>query len=247
MRIFLAGATGVIGRRLIPLLIGAGHNVTGTTRTADAEKVRALKAAGVRPVVVNAMDDQSWIVAVAEARPDVVIHQLTALPDVIDPAKMADVLRENAQLRLVGTANLLAAALHAGARRIIAQSIAFAYAPGPEPHPESDPIASPEGEALSAITARGVRALEEFVLDSPTDFDGIVLRYGRLYGPGTWNATPNGRAPLHVDAAAHAALLAVSKGKPGIYNIAEDDGAVTIDKARAELGFSPAFRIRSAF
>lgn len=242
MRIFLAGATGVIGRRLIPLLLGAGHAVTGTTRTTDAEKVRWLKAAGVRPVVVNAIDDQSWIAAMEEARPEVVIHQLTALPDVLDPEKMADVLRENSQLRIVGTRNLVAAAQAAGGRRLIAQSIAFGYAPGPEPHAETDPIASPDGDTPAAITARGVRSLENAVL-SAAGIEGIVLRYGRLYGPGTWFASAEGRGPLHVDAAAEAALLAVTRGTPGIYNIAEDDGAVTVDKAGRELGFDPSFRL----
>lgn len=77
---------------------------------------------------------------------------------------------------------------------------------------------------------------------SAPGIDGLVLRYGRLYGPGTWN-TPNARTPLHVDAAAQAALLAVTRGAPGIYNIAEDDGAVSIEKARKELGFDPAFRL----
>jgi nucleoside-diphosphate-sugar epimerase len=125
---------------------------------------------------------------------------------------------------------------------LIAQSIAFAYADGPEPHAESDPIASAEGEKPSAVTARGVRALETAVLHTP-GIDGIVLRYGRLYGPGTWNAAASGRGPLHVDAAAQAALLAVSRGAPGIYNIAEDDGALTVEKAHRELGFDAAFRL----
>jgi len=150
-------------------------------------------------------------------------------------------LVRNARLRIAGTANLVAAAQAAGARRLIAQSIAFIYADGPEPHAESDPLAAAEGDDLNALTSRGVRALEDATLKTP-GIDGIVLRYGRLYGPGTWN-TPNARAPLHVDAAAQAALLAVSRGAPGIYNIAEDDGAVTIDKARRELGFDPGFRL----
>ena len=111
-----------------------------------------------------------------------------------------------------------------GVRRLIAQSIAFAYADGPEPHAESDPIASPEGNEPSAVTAKGVRALESAVL-SAAAIDGIVLRYGRFYGPGTWFAAAHGRGPLHVDAAAHAALLAIMRGAPGVYNIAEDDGA----------------------
>ncbi len=93
------------------------------------------------------------------------------------------------------------------------------------------------------MTARGVRALESAVLEA-AGIGGIVLRYGRLYGPGTWFETANGRGPLHVDAAAHAALLAVTRGASGIYNIAEDDGAVTVEKARRELGFDPAFRLK---
>ena len=124
---------------------------------------------------------------------------------------------------------------------MISQSIAFIYADGPEPHAEDDPLAPAEGDDLNALTSRGVRSLEGATRKTP-GIEGIVLRYGRLYGPGTWN-TPNARAPLHVDAAAQAALLAVTRGAPGIYNIAEDDGAVTIDKARQELGFNPAFRL----
>ena len=136
----------------------------------------------------------------------------------------------------------MAAARAAGARRLIAQSIAFAYADGPEPHAETDALAAGEGDEPSAVSVRGVRALEAAVMNV-SGIEGVVLRYGRLYGPGTWN-TPNARAPLHVDAAARAALLAVTRGTPGIYNIAEDDdGAVSVAKARRELGFDPAFRL----
>jgi len=243
VKIFLAGATGAIGRRLVPLLIGAGHFVSGTTR--DADKVPALKRTGAQAIVLDVFNQRALHDAVMRVKPDVIIHQLTNLPKVFEPAQLAQMLTDNARLRVEGTRNLVSAARVAGVRRIIAQSLAFAYANGPEPHDEADPIASGEGNQPSAVTARGVRALEDFVLDSPTEFEGIVLRYGRLYGPGTWNATPKGRAPLHVDAAAHAALLAVAHGKPGVYNIAEADGAVKIDKARKELGFNPAFRIRT--
>ncbi|MBV1699481.1 MAG: NAD(P)-dependent oxidoreductase [Hyphomicrobiales bacterium] len=239
MRIFLAGANGTIGRRLIPLLVAAGHVVTGTTRS--AAKVEEIRGLGGEAVVVDAFDAAALRDVVLRARPEVVIHQLTDLPDVFDPARLREVLTSNSRLRIEGTANLVAAAQAAGARRLIAQSLAFAYADGPEPHAETDAIASAEGDTPSAITARGVRALEKAVLNAP-GIDGIVLRYGRLYGPGTWN-TPNARAPLHVDAAAHATLLAVTRGSPGVYNIAEDDGAVTVDKARRELGFDPAFRL----
>jgi len=239
MQIFLAGATGAIGRRLTPLLVAAGHNVTGTTRS--AEKADALKEQGAQAVVVDVFDRRVLCDAVVAARPEVVIHQLTDLPQVFDPAHRGEALGRNAKLRIDGTANLVAAAQAAGARRMISQSIAFIYADGPEPHAEDDPLAPAEGDDLNALTSRGVRSLEGATRKTP-GIEGIVLRYGRLYGPGTWN-TPNARAPLHVDAAAQAALLAVTRGAPGIYNIAEDDGAVTIDKARQELGFNPAFRL----
>jgi nucleoside-diphosphate-sugar epimerase len=239
VRIFLAGASGAVGRRLVPLLLSAGHTVVGTTRS--GEKAAELRARGVEPVVVDVFDADALLDFVAWARPDVVIHQLTDLPQVFDPAQLQDWLARNARLRIEGTANLVAAALAAGASRLIAQSIAFAYAEGPEPHAETDPLVSGEGNAPGSVSARGVRALEEAVLNA-RGIEGIVLRYGRLHGPGTWN-TPNARAPLHVDAAAQAALLAVTHGSPGIYNIAEDDGAVSIDKARKELGFDPSFRL----
>ena len=239
MRIFLAGASGVIGRRLILLLLSDGHDVTGTTRS--AAKARELQAQGIKPVVVDAFDPEVLRDALVRARPEVVIHQLTDLAQGLDPAQLRTVLARNSRLRIEGTGNLVAAAKAAGVRRLIAQSIAFAYANGPEPHPESDPLASPEGDDPSAITARGVWALEDAVLEA-SGFEGIVLRYGRLYGPGTWHAAASGKCALHVDAAAYAALLAVTHGASGIYNIAEDDGAVVIEKARRELGFDPRFR-----
>jgi len=238
MRIFLAGASGVIGRRLTPLLGAAGHDVTGTTRSAD--KARELAAGGVNAVVVDVFNAGALRDAVVRARPEIVIHQLTDLPQVLDLALLRDALSRNSRLRIEGTANLIAAAQAAGARRLIAQSIAFAYAGDPEPHAETDALAAGDGDEPAAVSARGVRALEEAVLGA-RGIEGVVLRYGRLYGPGTWN-TPNARAPLHVDTAAQAAVLALTRGAPGIYNIAEDDGAVSIEKARRELGFDPAFR-----
>lgn len=162
MKIFLAGATGVIGRRLIPLLTGAGHFVSGTTR--DADKVPALKRTGAQPIVLDVFNQRALHDAVTRVKPDVVINQLTNLPKVFDPAQLAEMLPENSRLRVEGTRNLASAARVAGVRRFIAQSLAFAYAEGPEPHAETDPIASGEGNSPSAVTARGVRALEEFVL-----------------------------------------------------------------------------------
>lgn len=240
MNVFLAGAAGAIGRRLVPLLLGAGHRVIGTTRS--GETAVELKARGVVPVVVDVFDAVALRDAVAEADPEVVIHQLTDLPKVLDPNRSGEALERNSRLRIVGTPNLVAAARAVGVRRLVAQSIAFAYAPGPEPHAETDPLASAEGDQPSATTARGVRALEQAVLEAD-GMDGIVLRYGRLYGPGTWHPAPSGHGALHVDAAAHAALLALNRGEAGVYNIAEADGAVTIDKARQHLGFEPSFRL----
>lgn len=238
MRVFLAGALGVIGRPLAQLLVQAGHEVAGTTRSAARET--ELRDLGLAPVIVDAFDADALRDAVVAARPDVVIHQLTDLPDALDPAAMPAALERNARLRVDGTRNLVAAARSAGARRIIAQSIAFAYEAGSEPHGEDDPLAGvARGEPT--VSVRGVLSLESQMRDC--GLDAIVLRYGRLYGPGTWTAQPNGAAPLHVDAAAHAALLALDRGRKGIYNIAEDDGYASIAKARRELGFDPAFRI----
>jgi len=237
MNVFLAGATGVIGRPLIGLLRGAGHSVTGTTRS--AAKIAGIEALGAKGVAIDAFDAQGLTRAVIAARPDVVIHQLTDLPDVSDPSKMITVRENNSRLRIEGTRNLMAAAKAAGVRRAVAQSIAFVYSPGPKPHREDDPLES--GEA-NRVTIEGVKVLEDAVLNTP-GIDGIVLRYGRLYGPGTWFDKPGGPGPLTCGAAAQAALLAMTRGAPGIYNIAEDDGTFSVEKARRELGFDPAFRL----
>jgi nucleoside-diphosphate-sugar epimerase len=237
MNIFVAGATGVIGQPLLRLLRDAGHAVTGTTRSDT--KLATIEALGARAVVADAFDAGALQRAVAAAKPDAVIHQLTDLPDVSDPAKMAEVRERNSRLRIEGTRNLMAAAKAAGVRRVVAQSIAFVYAPGPKPHREADPL---DGSESQRMTIAGVTALEDAVLHT-AGIDGIVLRYGRLYGPGTWFDKPGSVGSLTTDAAAQAALLAVTHGAPGIYNVAEDDGEFSIEKARRELGFDPGFRM----
>ncbi len=239
MNIFLAGATGVIGRRLVPLLRDAGHAVTGTTRS--PERAAALEALGARAAIVDVYDARALLRAMSAAYPDVVIHQLTDLPQTIDPNNRPTQFEGNARVRIEGTRNLMAAAQVAGTKRVVAQSIAFAYAPGPGPRVETNPL---ELTGPRAETTRAVVALEEQTLGVP-GIDGLVLRYGRLYGPGTWYKTATGPGPLHVDAAAQAALLAVVRGAPGIYNIAEDDGAVSSEKAKRELGFDAGFRMRA--
>jgi len=233
LRVFVAGATGVIGRVLVPLLLRAGHAVTGTTRS--AQRAEALSRSGANPVIVDVYDAVALCEAVERARPDVVVHQLTDLPDRLTPEERPAALERNARMRIAGTNNLLVAAVAAGVGRVVAQSIAFNYAPGPLPHREDAPL-------LPGPSTDAVRALENGVT-STDGMAGVVLRYGRLYGPGTWTPIPEGTSPLHVDAAARAALLAIHRGAPGIYNVAEDaDGVVSIEKARRELGFDPAYR-----
>ena len=238
-RIFLAGAAGAIGQRMLPLLRAAGLSVTGTTRS--AAKAESLRAQGVEPVVVDIFDAEALSRAVKATRPDVVIHQLTDLPKNLEPRLMAQAIPRNARIRSEGTRNLVRAAIAAGARRLVAQSIGWAYAPGPEPHAESDPLDA-DAEGDRGITLRGVIALEELTLQSPP-LAGIVLRYGQLYGPGTHSAQPSNLSPVHVDAAAHAAVLAITRGGPGAYNIAQPNQHIATEKARRELGWNADFRI----
>jgi nucleoside-diphosphate-sugar epimerase len=237
VKIFLAGASGAIGRRLTPILLAAGHEVTGMTHA--PESAHRLEAAGVRPVVVDVFDADTLKHAVMQAGPEIVIHQLTDLPRVLDETQLAASYPRNARIRTEGTRNLVAAARAAAARRFIVQSIAFCYAPGIEPHAETDPLDLADGPRV--VTVRSAASMEKEVLAS--GMEAIVLRYGLFYGPGTWSEGPMRKPPLHVDAAAQAAFLAVTRGRPGIYNIADDDGTVSIEKARRELGFDPAFRL----
>ena len=238
MRIFLAGAAGAIGRRLVPLLLAAGHHVVGTTRSTS--KADLLRAAGVEPVVLDIFDSALLTRAVSAARPDIVIHQLTDLPPGLDPSQMAEGTKRNARMRSEGTQNLVSATLASGARRLIAQSIAWMYAPGPQPHSEEDPL-DIDSRGTRAITVAGVVTLERLATSSPP-IEGIVLRYGHLYGPNTGSDVAEAPS-LHVDAAASAALLAVEKAHKGIYNIAEPNAYLSVEKARREIGFDPSFRI----
>lgn len=236
--IFLAGATGAIGRRLAPLYVAAGWRVVGTTRSSG--KAPMLRSLGVEPVVVDVFDAAALHDALAAARPQVVVHQLTDLPAGLDPARMAEAAQRNARIRDAGTRNLVAAAVAAGAQRLLAQSIGFAYAEGQLPHSEDDPLDS-DFDGPRGVTLRGVASLEQQLLHAP--LEAIVLRYGRLYGPGTGFETASGAGPVHVDAAARAAELAATRGTPGIYNIAEADGALDSAKAQRLLGWRADWRI----
>ena len=241
MKIFLAGAAGAVGKRLVPLLLDAGHHVVGTTRSTT--KTDALRTVGVEPVVVDVFDAAALARAVSGARADIVLHQLTDLPPGLDPARMAEGMVRNTHMRREGTRNLVAAALAAGVPRLVAQSIAWMYAPGPEPHGEDDPL-DVHAAGARAVTAEGVATLERLTVASPP-IDGVVLRYGHLYGPGT-GADAAEMPALHVDAAASAALLAIEKARRGIYNIAEPNGYLSTDKARREFSFDPSFRLSAS-
>jgi uncharacterized protein YbjT (DUF2867 family) len=198
MTIFLAGAAGAVGRPLSRLLVADGHRVIGTTRSPD--KAAWLSTIGVEPIVVDVYDATALTRAVVAARPVVVIHQLTDLPAVYDAATFPAALVRNARVRDEGTRNLVAAAVAAGATRLIAQSIAFAVT-----------------DALEAF--------ERQVLDAP--LEGVVLRYGQFYGPGTWTAVPPATLPtLHVQAAAEAARRAVTELAPGLYEVTDAAGIV---------------------
>ena len=234
MRVFVAGATGAIGRQLVPLLVGAGHTVTGTTRS--AARIADLEASGAGAVVVDAFDAERLTAAVVAARPDVVIHQLTDLGGGSGGKLTDEQLARTARLRIEGTSNLVRAAIAAGVPRVVAQSIAMLYAPGPEPHAEGDPLGVTE--RWTRITLPGIVALERSVTTT-RGIEGMVLRYGLLYGPGAGTERPGKPPTVHVRAAAWAALLAVDHGDPGTFNIVDDDGPVSNAKAKADLGWSP--------
>jgi nucleoside-diphosphate-sugar epimerase len=229
--IVLAGATGAIGRRLAPLLLDAGYTVVGITR--DAAKARDLEARGVRGVVADVYDAPAIRAAMIEAQPEIVIHQLTDLPVSRADSASPEALARNARVRIEGTKNLVDGALACGAAYLVSQSIGFVYADGPEPHVESDPL-DPARDAV--IT------LERLTLESPP-LAGAVLRFGMLYGPGTWFAEPTGSMPVHVDAAAWATVLVVQRHATGIFNVGEDTSYASSARAHDILGWSPETRV----
>ncbi|MET0686180.1 MAG: NAD(P)-dependent oxidoreductase [Solirubrobacteraceae bacterium] len=240
MRVFLAGATGVVGNALVPQLLDAGHDVTAMTRS--VLRASRLEAVGAHPVVCDAFDADGVQAAMAAARPEAVIHQLTALPTRIDWADPAT-FDANNRVRIEGTRNLVDAALATGARRIVAQSIAFAYAPTGDFVKEEDAALFTDAPPPIGAGVAAVAELEQRVTGTE-GIEGVVLRYGMLYGPGTYHdrrgATAAdvlaGRIPLvadapgmyswlHVEDAASAAVAALERGAPGIYNIADDEPA----------------------
>jgi nucleoside-diphosphate-sugar epimerase len=238
--VFVAGASGAIGRPLVPKLVAAGHDVTGMTRS--EERAEAVRAAGARAAVVDVFDAERLRHAVTDARPEVVIHELTSLPDRLDFRKQG-IYEPTNRVRTEGTRNLLDAARAAGARRFVCQSIAFAYRPdGAGLKTEDDALM----ESVPGPFGGGIRALHEMegIVLGAEDMEGLVLRYGFFYGPGTYYAEDGTttadvrrrRMPIvgkgtgvfsfvHVDDAADATVAAVDRGAPGVYNICDDEPA----------------------
>jgi nucleoside-diphosphate-sugar epimerase len=240
LRVFLAGATGVIGSVLVPQLLNAGHEVTAMTRS--AMRAGQLEAVGARSVVCDVFDTGGVQAAMADTSPDVVIHQVTALPVRIDWAD-AHVFDANNRVWAEGTRVLVEAALAARARRVVAQSIAFVYAPtGGWVKDEDAPLFTDAPPPLDSVV-EATAELEQQIMGA-RGIEGVVLRYGLLYGPGTsydrgGSETDDviaGRVPLveaatglyswlHVEDAASAAVAALDRGGPGIYNVVDDDPA----------------------
>ena len=235
--IFLAGATGAIGRQLVPLLTKADYRVFGTTRV--KERASALEAMGVEPLILDVFDMPGVEAAFSRIRPDILVIMLTDLPRDLDPHAMVEARPRNARVWAEGTRNLMVSAKKVGTRRVVAQSLAWLYAPGPQPHQEADALGA--GDADLGVVLEGVSALERAVLDTPP-VQGVVLRFGLLYGSGTSSEQAQGSCPLHVQAAAHATYLAIENGRPGVYNVADDNAFASTAKARRELDWNPAFR-----
>ena len=237
MRIFVAGAGGAIGRRLVPQLVGRGHEVVATTR--GARKVDSLRALGAEPIVMDGLNAASVGEAVARAEPDVIVHQMTALAGMTDLKHFDEGFGVTNELRTRGTDNLLAAADAVGVRRFIAQS----YTGWPNARvggavkSEEDPL-DPTPPAGQARSLQAIRYLEQVVPDA--SLGGIVLRYGALYGPGAsdrlFELVRKRKLPLvgdaggiwswiHVDDAAAATAAAVERGGAGVYNVVDDKPA----------------------
>jgi 2-alkyl-3-oxoalkanoate reductase len=240
MHIFLAGASGAVGRSLIPLLTSHGHTVTGTTRS--AAKADALRALGAEPVVLDGLDRAAVLAAVASARPDAIVHQMTALAGLTDLRRFERAFAPTNRLRTEGTDHLLAAARASGVERVVAQSFAgwpYARTGGPV-KTEDDPL-DPDPPKQLRTTLAAIRRLEASV----TEAGGVALRYGGFYGPGTgmapggdqWEMVRARKLPLvgdgggvwsfcQVEDAASATLAVLELWRPGeVYNVCDDDPA----------------------
>ena len=243
MKIFVAGASGALGRQLVPLLADAGHEVVGTTTS--PQKLETLRALGAQPVVLDVLDAAAVGGAISVAEPEVVVHEATALSGIGgDLRKFDETFAQTNRLRTEGTDNLLAAALAVGARKLVAQSYAgwtFAREGAAVKDEDAALDSTPASNAKETIAA--IRYLEERVV-AAREIDGIILRYGGFYGPGTSFAEDGGSLEairkrafpiigdgggmasfIHIEDAAHATVAAIERGRRGIYNIVDDDPA----------------------
>jgi nucleoside-diphosphate-sugar epimerase len=245
MRIFVAGATGAIGKRLVPQLVEAGHQVTAITRS--KERLGMLYELGAEAVLCDVFDAGRLGSVVAQAEPDAVINELTDLPQSLNPRKLKEYYAANNRVRREGTANLLSAARGAGVRRFLVQGAAYWYAPtGGAVKTEEAPLyldaPEPIGPAIKTI-----KEVEDAVL-SADGIEGVVLRYGMFYGPGTWYAKDGDvgrqvrkrRYPMighgegtfsfiHIDDAASATVAALERARPGVYNVVDDEPATAAE------------------
>jgi nucleoside-diphosphate-sugar epimerase len=241
MRVFVAGATGAIGKRLVPQLVEAGHQVTAITRS--KEKLGMLYELGAEAVLCDVFDAGRLGTVVAQAEPDAVINELTDLPQSLNPRKLKEYYAANNRVRREGTSNLLSAARGAGVRRFLVQGAAYWYAPTDgavktEGAPLYLDAPAPIGPAVQTI-----KEVEEAVLTAD-GIEGVVLRYGMFYGPGTWYAKDGdvgrqvgkrrypmiGRGEgtysfIHIDDAASATVAALESARPGVYNVVDDEPA----------------------
>jgi 2-alkyl-3-oxoalkanoate reductase len=237
MRVFVAGGTGALGRRLVPRLVARGHEVTATTRSAG--KVGALQSLGARPVVVDGMDAAAVGQAVAEAQPDAIAHQMTALAAAADLRRFDRWFATTNELRTAGTRHLLAAAQASGVGKVVAQSYTGwnNSRTGRPVKSEDDPL-DPEPAKAQRESMAAIRFLERAVTEAP--LTGIVLRYGNFYGPGASESMVElvraRKMPIvgagtgvwsfiHLDDAATATVAAVERGAAGVYNIVDDEPA----------------------
>jgi len=263
MRIFLAGATGALGKRLTPLLVSAGHQVTGMTHS--AANVDLLTSMGAEPVVADALDRGAVMDAVMSARPEVVVHQVTALARMRDLKHLDEEFTETNRLRTEGTQYLLAAAKASCAERFVVQSFSgFPNArTGGRIKGEEDPLETHPPQGMRR-TLEAIRQLEAMVA-SASALTGVVLRYGNFYGPGTslgsggyfTELIRRRKLPVvgegtgvwsfvHIEDAARATRLAIEGGPPGVYNIVDDEPAevsVWLPELAAILGARPPRRI----
>ncbi|HWH96250.1 MAG TPA: NAD(P)-dependent oxidoreductase [Baekduia sp.] len=257
MKVLVAGATGAIGRPLVERLVADGHTVVGTTR--DPARARALRERGAEAVVLDAFDAAAVHAAVAAAAPEVVVHQLTALPRRPDRKAMAQAVADTARLRRETVPTFVDAARVAGARRIVVQSISFVTAPDGRPvHDEDAPLMLTPGWTRTNVEA--IRDLEAATVGA-RGIEGVALRYGFYYGPGTWYDRDGAIATMirkrhypiigrgegrssfvHVDDAVDATVRALDRGASGIYNITDGAPAMQrewVPEAARLLGAKP--------